>query len=380
MALLSEEQAAIRDMTRDFVRREIAPFAAEWDRTETVPLDTVYRIGALGLFGVTMPAEWGGSGADFLSYVLAVEELAYGDAGVCNMVCATNSYGFKVRDYGTDEQKKAFLTPVASGKEIGCMLLTEPQAGSDAGNLRTRAVRHGDRYVINGMKTLITSGRSAKVAVVLAVTDPDAGKRGISAFLVRTEWPGYKVLRVERKLGHRTNDTCQIALENLEVPAENMLGRPDEGLKIALSGLDSGRVAVAAQGIGVAQSDPAAREWYRRAADQGVPEAASAYGFMLANGVGGPAVPSTAIGYLRRGALAGDIAADEQLAFMYATGTGVARNWNEAVTRYRDMAIRGNARAQYNLANLLMDPPVGTPDELFGRASRAVTTGRALVR
>ncbi len=254
MSGLTEEQVAIRDMTRDFVAKEITPFAAEWDRTETVPLDTVYRIGALGLFGVTMPQEWGGAGADFLSYVLAVEELAYGDAGVCNMVCATNSYGFKVRDYGTPEQKEAFLKPVASGKEIGCMLLTEPQAGSDAGNLRTRAERHGDTFVINGMKTLITSGRSADVACVLAVTDPAAGKRGISAFLVRTDWPGYKVLRVEKKLGHRTNDTCQIALENLEVPAENMLGRPDEGLKIALSGLDSGRVAVAAQGIGVARA------------------------------------------------------------------------------------------------------------------------------
>ena len=254
MSGLTEEQVAIRDMTRDFVAKEITPFAAEWDRTETVPLDTVYRIGALGLFGVTMPQEWGGAGADFLSYVLAVEELAYGDAGVCNMVCATNSYGFKVRDYGTLEQKEAFLKPVASGKEIGCMLLTEPQAGSDAGNLRTRAERRGDTFVINGMKTLITSGRSADVACVLAVTDPAAGKRGISAFLVRTDWPGYKVLRVEKKLGHRTNDTCQIALENLEVPAENMLGRPDEGLKIALSGLDSGRVAVAAQGIGVARA------------------------------------------------------------------------------------------------------------------------------
>jgi hypothetical protein len=254
MSELTEEQVAIRDMTRDVVRKEIALHAAEWDRTETVPLETVYRLGALGLFGVTMPSEWGGGGADFLSYVLAVEELAYGDAGICNMVCAANSYGFKVRDYGTPEQKERFLKPVASGKEIGCMLLTEPQAGSDAGNLRTRAVRHGDRFVIDGMKTLITSGRSADVACVLAVTDPDAGKRGISAFLVRTDWPGYTVVRTERKLGHRTNDTCQIALEGLEVPAGNMLGQPGEGLKIALSGLDSGRVAVAAQGIGVAQA------------------------------------------------------------------------------------------------------------------------------
>jgi hypothetical protein len=254
MGTLTSEQIAIRDMTRELVRKEVIPFAADWDRAETVPLDTVFKIGALGLFGVSIPAEWGGSGADFTSYVLATEELAYGDAGICNMVSATNSFGFKVRDFGTPAQKERFLRPVASGKEIGCMLLTEPHAGSDAANLRTRAVRRGDRYVIDGTKSLITSGRSASVAVVVAVTDPDAGKRGISAFLVRTEQPGYRVLRVERKLGHRSNDTCQIVLENLEVPAEDMLGRPGEGLKVALSGLDSGRIGVAAQSIGVARA------------------------------------------------------------------------------------------------------------------------------
>ena len=254
MGQLTTEQIAIRDMTRDFVRKEILPFAADWDRTATVPVDTVLRIGALGLFGVCVPAEWGGSGADFTSYVLATDELAYGDAGVCNMVSATNSFCFKVRDFGTPDQKERFLRPVASGRAIACMLLTEPQAGSDAANQRTRAVRKGDRWVLNGTKSLITSGRSARVAVILAVTDPGAGKRGISAFLTPTDRPGYRVIRVEQKLGHRTNDTCQIVLEDLEVPAENLLGRPGEGLRIAFSGLDSGRIGVAAQSLGVARA------------------------------------------------------------------------------------------------------------------------------
>ncbi len=254
MAQLTKEQIAIRDMTREFVQKEVAPFAAAWDRTATVPLDTVRRIGALGLFGVCIPTEWGGSGADFTSYVLATEELAYGDAGLCNMVSATNSFGLKVRDFGTPEQKERFLRPVASGREIACLGLTEPHAGSDVANLTTRAVRHGDRYVLNGTKNFITGGRSSSVAVVLAVTDPGAGKRGISAFLVRTDQPGYRVVRVEQKLGHRSNDTCQILLEDLEVPVDDMLGPPGQGLRIALSGLDSGRVGVAAQSVGVARA------------------------------------------------------------------------------------------------------------------------------
>lgn len=148
MAQLTKEQHAIRDMTREFVQKEVTPFAAEWDRTATVPLDTLRRIGALGLFGVCVPTEWGGSGADFTSYVLATEELAYGDAGLCNMVSATNSFGLKVRDFGTPEQKERFLRPVASGREIACLALTEPHAGSDVANLRSRAVRHGNRYLI----------------------------------------------------------------------------------------------------------------------------------------------------------------------------------------------------------------------------------------
>ena len=254
MSELSDEQIKIRDMTRSFVRKEIAPYAGEWDRTETVPLDTVYRLGALGLFGVCIPSESGGSGADFISYILVNEELAYGDAGVCNMVTATNSFCIKVRDFGTPGQNERFVRQVASGKEIACMLLTEPHTGSDAANIKTRAVLRGERYVLNGTKSLITSGQSSKAAIVLAVTDPGAGKRGISAFMIRTDSPGYRVLRKERKLGHRANDTCQILLEDLEVPAGDLLGKPGEGLKVAFSGLESGRIAVAAQSIGVARA------------------------------------------------------------------------------------------------------------------------------
>jgi butyryl-CoA dehydrogenase len=254
MGDLTNEQTAIRDLAREFVRKEIAPFAAEWDRTGTVPLDTVRKAGALGLFGIAVPTEWGGGGADFVSYILATEELAYGDAGVCNMISATNAFAWKLRDFGTPAQKERFLRPVASGHALACLMFTEPHAGSDAANQRTRAVRQGDRFVINGTKSFITSGRSASVGVLLAVTDPAAGKRGISAFLVRTDQPGYRVMRVEDKLGHRTNDTCQVVLESLEVPVEHMLGAPGQGLKIALSYLDSGRIGVAAQSVGVARA------------------------------------------------------------------------------------------------------------------------------
>jgi butyryl-CoA dehydrogenase len=250
----SEDQIAIRDMTRQFVKSEVVPYAADWDRESRISLDVVKNAGALGLFGVSMPAEWGGAGADFKSYVLAVEELAAGDAGLCNMICATNSYGFKVRDYGTDDLKKRFLEPVAQGGALGCMLLSEPQAGSDASNIKTRAVRKGDKYVLNGTKVFVTSGKSAGYACIIAVTDPEAGRAGISAFLTKTHRPGYEVLRIEHKLGHRSNETCQIALDNMEIPVEDMLGNPGDGLRIAFSGLDSGRIAVAAQAIGVARA------------------------------------------------------------------------------------------------------------------------------
>lgn len=254
MTQLTEDQIAIRDMTRNFVRKDVAPFAAEWDRTEIMSTAAIRAAGALGLFGICVPAEWGGAGADFVSYVLATEELAYGDAGFCNMVSATNSYGFKVRDHGTPDQKKRYLEPVASGRAHACMLLTEPHAGSDAANIKTRAERRGGVYVLNGSKAFITSGASAPYACILAVTEPEGGKHGVTAFLTKTDHPGYRVVRHEHKLGHRSNETCQIALEDLEIPEEDRLGQPGEGLRIALSGLDSGRIGVAAQAVGVARA------------------------------------------------------------------------------------------------------------------------------
>jgi alkylation response protein AidB-like acyl-CoA dehydrogenase len=253
--MLSNQQQAIRDMARDFARREITPFAADWDRREHVPIETLGKMGALGLMGVCVPPEWGGSGADFVSYVTAMEEIAYGDAGVANMMAATNSpYNAAILAYGTDRQKEEFLRPAASGRELAAFLLSEPQVGSDAANLKTRAVRRGDHYVIDGMKNFITSGQTAKLAMIFAVTDARAGKNGISCFLARTDMPGYRVARLEKKLGHRTCDTCQIVLDGLEVPAGNMLGVPGSGLKVALSSLDSGRIGVAAQSVGVARA------------------------------------------------------------------------------------------------------------------------------
>lgn len=253
--LLDEQQEAIRDMARTFSRKEIVPHANDWDRREFVPVETLKEMGRLGLMGVFIPEEWGGAGADFVSYVAAMEEIAYGDAGVANMMAATNSpYCAGVFAWGSDDQKRRFLEPAASGRELGAILLTEPQAGSDAAGIQTRAVRSGDRYIINGTKSFITSGQSAKLAMILAVTDPGAGKRSISCFLVRTDTPGYQVARLEKKLGHRTCDTCQIVLEDLEVPEADMLGAPGDGLKIALASLDSGRIGVAAQSVGVAQA------------------------------------------------------------------------------------------------------------------------------
>jgi alkylation response protein AidB-like acyl-CoA dehydrogenase len=254
MREVSADQLAIRDLAREFTAREITPFASEWDRTETVPLDTLYRLGELGLFGICIPAEFGGSGADFMSYALATTELAYGDAGICNMINATNSFALKVRDFGTPDQKERFLRPVATGKHLGCMLLTEPGTGSDAAAIKTRAVRDGDNYILNGTKCFITSGGSAKAGVVIAVTDPDAGKRGISAFLLHTEQEGYRVVRRERKLGHRSNDTCQIEFEDLKIPSQNLLGQLGDGLKIAFSSLEMSRISVASQSVGVARA------------------------------------------------------------------------------------------------------------------------------
>lgn len=253
--LPTEEQERIREAARAFARREIVPHAAEWDRNCTVPIDVLRAMGRLGLMGMCISPEWGGTGADFVSYALAVEEIAAGDCGLCNMMCVNNSPNCaSIADHGTLEQKERFLRPLASGVQSSAFLLTEPQAGSDASALLTRAVRRGERYVLNGTKQFITAGRSADVALIVAVTDPAAGKRGISCFLAPTNTPGYRVAREEKKLGHRAADTCQIALEDMEIPAEYMLGAPGQGYRIALAYLENGRIGVAAQAVGVARA------------------------------------------------------------------------------------------------------------------------------
>lgn len=253
--VLDEDQAAIRDMARDFARREIVPHAADWDREEIVPTATLARMGELGLMGICVPERWGGTGADFVAYAAAMEEIAYGDAGVSNVMAATNSpFASGLNAYGTDAQKETYLRPIAEGKAVAAFLLTEPGTGSDAAALQTRATRTSGGWTITGSKSFITAGETARFGMILAVTDPAAGKRGISCFITRTDVPGYLVVRREKKLGHRTCDTCQIALDDLEVSDDQMLGAPGEGLKIAFSLLDNGRVGVAAQAVGVAQA------------------------------------------------------------------------------------------------------------------------------
>lgn len=254
MESMTDDQRVLRETARDFVRNEVIPYAPDWDRRAEVPVATLDQLGQLGFFGMNIPHEWGGAGADFVSYVYVTEELSYGDAGLCNTINATNSFANNLWSFGSEEQKDKYLRPVVAGQHIACMLLSEPQAGSDAANLRTRAVLHGDTWVINGSKCFITSGSTAKISLVIAVTDPAAGKRGISAFLVPTNALGYSVVRKELKLGHRSNDTCQISLENVEVPTSAMLGQAGDGLKIALSGLEAKRIVVAAQAVGLAQA------------------------------------------------------------------------------------------------------------------------------
>jgi alkylation response protein AidB-like acyl-CoA dehydrogenase len=254
--LLNEQQTGIRDVAREFARREIIPFAAEWDRQHHVPHATFARMFEAGLMGVCVPPEWGGAGADFVSYVLAMEQIAYGDAGIANVMAANNSpVAAAIFAFGNDDQKERFLRPVVSGGSLAAFLLTEPDAGTDAAAIRTRARRDGDHYVVDGTKCFITSGGSADVAMIFAVTDPSAGKAGISCFLTHVDAAsGYIVSRRERKLGHRSNDTCLITFDGLQIPAANLMGQPGGGLKIALSALDTGRIGVAAQAVGVSQA------------------------------------------------------------------------------------------------------------------------------
>ncbi len=253
--LLTPAQQMVRDEARRFAATAIAPHAGAWEETGGVPGAVLRRMGELGFFGMLVPERWDGSGLDFVSYALVTEAIAGADCGVCNLMNVSNSpVCAALRDYGNDAQRERFLRPLAAGAQRGCFLLTEPQAGSDASQLQTRAIRRGDRFVLRGTKQFVTGGRSASVAMIVAVTDPAAGKRGMTCFLARTDAAGYRVARLEEKLGHRNCDTCQVVLEDLEIPEEDVLGKEGEGYKIALSYLNGGRIGVAAQGVGVAQA------------------------------------------------------------------------------------------------------------------------------
>jgi len=253
--ILTPEQEQIRDAMRAFAQERLAPFAAEWDRNKTFPAQALRELGELGAMGVCVPEQWGGAGMDCMSLVLMLEEIAAGDGATSTIVSVQNSLacGIPAR-YGSDAQKEEWLKPLARGEKIGCFCLTEPHTGSDAAAIRTRATRDGDDYVINGVKHYITSGANAAVAIVFAVTDPAAGKKGISCFLVPTATPGYRVARIENKMGQHASDTAQILFEDCRVPASAMLGREGEGYKIALSNLEAGRIGIGAQAVGMARA------------------------------------------------------------------------------------------------------------------------------
>jgi hypothetical protein len=253
--ILSEEHQMIRDSVRDFARERLWPTAGLRDETHAFPYEEVVEAAELGLFGLTVPAEWNGAGLDYLASAIAIEELAAGDGAFSTIVSVHNSVGCgPILAFGTEAQKQTYLKKLTTGEWLGSFCLTEPQVGSDAGAIKTRAVKDGDHYVLNGAKQFITNGKNSKIAIVITVTDPAAGKKGLSAFIVPTDTPGYVVSRVEKKLGQAASDTCAILFEDCRVPAANLLGREGEGYKVALASLESGRIGIAAQALGMARS------------------------------------------------------------------------------------------------------------------------------
>ena len=250
---LTDEQRMIQDVARDFAEKELRPIAGIIDREARFPRETVRRMGELGLMGICVPEAWGGSGGDAVGYTVAVEEVSRGCASHGVIMSVNNSlYCAPVWERGTDEQKRRFLAPFASGAKLGCFSLTEPEAGSDATNQNTRAEREGEIYVLNGRKIFVTNGREAHAALVFAQTDPDRAHHGISAFLVEKGTPGFTVVKTEEKLGIRASDTAEFLFENCRVPVADRLGDEGEGFKIALGSLDGGRIGIAAQAVGIA--------------------------------------------------------------------------------------------------------------------------------
>ncbi len=253
--ILTDTQAQIREAIRSFSQAELAPNAARWDREHHFPREELAALGGLGALGVVTPERWGGAGLDYVSLAVTLEEIAAGDGATSTIVSVQNSVVCgPIHAFGNDAQREKYLQPLARGEWLGCFCLTEPHVGSDAGAIATRAERAGDHYVLNGVKQFITTGKNADVAVVFAVTDRAAGKKGISAFVVDTKTPGYIVARIEEKLGQRASDTAQIVFENCKVPGSNLLGREGEGYRIALSNLEAGRIGIAAQAVGMARA------------------------------------------------------------------------------------------------------------------------------
>ncbi|HVO07493.1 MAG TPA: acyl-CoA dehydrogenase family protein [Burkholderiaceae bacterium] len=257
--LLSEHHLAVQDAVRTFVRERIAPQAASWDKTHHFPRDELQGLAGLGCYGVAVPEELGGAGLDYLALAIILEEVAAGDGATSTIVSVNNCPVCSIlMAFGNDEQKQRFLVPLARGEMLGAFCLTEPHVGSEAGSLKTTAVRakdgDGDHYVLNGVKQFITSGKNGDVAIVMAVTDKAAGKKGISAFVVPTRTPGYQVARLEDKMGQHASDTAQIVFDNCRIPAANLLADEGMGLKIALSGLEGGRIGIASQALGMARA------------------------------------------------------------------------------------------------------------------------------
>lgn len=253
--ILSEEQVMLRDSLREYCRERIVPFAADWDRDHAFPADAIRGLAELGVMGLMVPDQWQGAGMDAVSLAIAIEEIAAADCSCGTIVSVQNSLVIAgIMKYGNDEQKARYLPRLATGELLGCFCLTEPQAGSDAAALRTSARQEGDEWVIDGVKQFITSGKHAQVALVFAVTDKSAGRKGMSCFIVDTDTPGYKVARIEEKLGQHASDTAEINFEGCRVPVANMLGQPGDGYRIALSNLEGGRIGIAAQSLGVARA------------------------------------------------------------------------------------------------------------------------------
>ena len=253
--LLTQDQEMIREAVRAFAQEQLWPNAAKWDKEHSFPKEAHKGLAELGAYGICVPEEYGGAGLDYVTLALVLEEIAAGDGGTSTAISVTNCpYNAILMKYGNEAQKQQWLVPAARGDILGAFCLTEPHVGSDASAIRTTAVKEGDEYVINGTKQFITSGKNGQAAVVIAVTDKNAGKKGLSAVMVSTDNPGWKVASLENKLGQHSSDTAQILFDNCRIPAENLIGQEGEGYKIALSALEGGRIGIASQSVGMARS------------------------------------------------------------------------------------------------------------------------------